>query len=41
MWKSRWWQNSWQSVLRNVPNDVISLRMAVCIHNRMTKVSGW
>jgi len=23
---SRWWQNSWQSELRNVPKDVTSLR---------------
>jgi hypothetical protein len=32
---TRWWQNSWQSVLRNVPKDVISFRTAVRIHSRI------
>jgi DNA polymerase-4 len=40
LWKSRWWQNSWQSVLRNVPKEVTSLRTAVHIQTRISSVSG-
>jgi hypothetical protein len=35
-----WWQNSWHSVLRNVPNEVTYLRTAVRIYTRITLVAG-
>ena len=38
--ESRWWQNSWHSVLRNVPKEVTSLRTAVRIQTRVSMVSG-
>jgi hypothetical protein len=39
--QSRWWQNSWQSVERNVPIDVTRFWTAVRIQTRISFFSRW
>ena len=37
-WQSRWWQNSWHSVLRNVPGEVACFWTAVRVQIRIAAV---